>query len=64
VNEDINNDFDEFLEENKDFKEDCDDKFEPMDETHEKEIILDIFEPRDENFNDKTTNMNEFKFWV
>ncbi|MFX1455408.1 MAG: hypothetical protein ACFFDB_08540 [Promethearchaeota archaeon] len=61
MNENIDENYNEYLEENKDFKEDCDHRFEPMDETSENEEILDNFEPRDEIFDVNKENMKKFK---
>ena len=60
MNEDLDEKFDDFLQQNNEFYEDCDNEFEPMDELCEEENALSIFEPRDEI---SKTNMNTFEPW-
>jgi len=61
MNEDINEKNGDFFEENKEFKEDIDNEFEPMDEASENNNDLDIFEPKDEQYEVHESFNDEFE---
>lgn len=61
MNEDIDENYDDFPKENKDFKEDLGNQFELMDESCEKETNFDNFEPSIEVFDAKKKFTNEYE---